>query len=287
MTNRPTGSDATDLQTRATWNALAREAGLAAEHIGIGATALGKANYAQDAFYAQAFFALSVGFERSSKLALVVDHALENSGAFPPYKTVKNYGHNLRSLLDAADQVAVRRSPTNEPIALPRMRIHDEIIDVLSKFAMNETRYYNLDFLTGDPAAAGKEDPMSAWFTRVTHEVLNLHYTDSIKKKHALDALEVAYCFRKGVVVSHTSETGRDLRTPYDASLQTSITEFAKPFTRMYVLQIARFLARLLSELGSLGYRMSPQIIPELSEFYRVFENDDREFRKRKTWRMV
>jgi hypothetical protein len=55
----------------------------------------------------------------------------------------------------------------------------------------------------------------------------------------------------------------------------------------MYVLQIARFLARLLSELGSLGYRMSPQIIPELSEFYRVFENDDREFRKRKTWRMV
>jgi hypothetical protein len=40
------------------WHALSREAGLAAEHIAIGATALGRANYAQVAYYAQAFFAL-------------------------------------------------------------------------------------------------------------------------------------------------------------------------------------------------------------------------------------
>jgi hypothetical protein len=49
------------------WQAIAHEASLAAEHIGIGATAIGKANYA-DAYYAQAFFALTTGFERASKL---------------------------------------------------------------------------------------------------------------------------------------------------------------------------------------------------------------------------
>ena len=57
--------------TDPTWLALAREAGLAAEHIGIGATALGRANYAQEAYYAQAFFALSVGFERAAKLEII------------------------------------------------------------------------------------------------------------------------------------------------------------------------------------------------------------------------
>ncbi len=63
-----------------TWRALAREAGTAAEHLAIGISSLGRANYAQDAYYGQAFFALSIGLERASKLAFVVDHAL---GACP------------------------------------------------------------------------------------------------------------------------------------------------------------------------------------------------------------
>jgi len=71
------------------WIALAREAGLAAEHLAIGATALGKADFARHAHYAQAFFALSTGLERSTKLILVVDHAVENSGAFPPNRDVR------------------------------------------------------------------------------------------------------------------------------------------------------------------------------------------------------
>jgi len=62
-----------------TWQALAREAGLAAEHLAIGISALGKANYAQHAYYGQAFFALTIGLERAAKLALVVDHALEHN----------------------------------------------------------------------------------------------------------------------------------------------------------------------------------------------------------------
>lgn len=52
----------------AIWQALAREAGLAAEHLGIGVTAIGKASYAQHARYAQAwlhqFRRLRIRYER-------------------------------------------------------------------------------------------------------------------------------------------------------------------------------------------------------------------------------
>jgi hypothetical protein len=65
------------------WVALAREAGMASEHLAVGVEALSNANYAQHAYYNQAFFALSVGIERSGKLGLVVDHALNARGNFP------------------------------------------------------------------------------------------------------------------------------------------------------------------------------------------------------------
>jgi hypothetical protein len=38
-----------------------------------GATTIGKANYAQEAYYGQALFSLTTGIERSAKLAFVID----------------------------------------------------------------------------------------------------------------------------------------------------------------------------------------------------------------------
>ena len=97
-----------------TWNAIAREAALAAEHLGNGATILGKANYEHHAHYGQAFFSLSTGFERAAKLALVVDHALINAGEFPSTGKIRDYGHNLARLLGQADAIAERRGlPSN------------------------------------------------------------------------------------------------------------------------------------------------------------------------------
>jgi hypothetical protein len=103
-----------------TWQALAREAGLAAEHLAIGATALGKANYAQPAYYGQAFFALTVGLEQATTLSLVVDHALEHSGTFPQRNLLRAYGHNLEKLLEQTDEIAKRRGLTAVEERLPR-----------------------------------------------------------------------------------------------------------------------------------------------------------------------
>ena len=48
--------------------ALNREAGIAAELIASGVTLLGRASYARAGLYGQAFFNLSIGFERTAKL---------------------------------------------------------------------------------------------------------------------------------------------------------------------------------------------------------------------------
>ena len=71
MTNRtrftPTGSEATDAQRRKS-------------HELIGELVVGKANHSQHGWYNQAFFNLSIGFERAAKLAIDVDYALNHAG---------------------------------------------------------------------------------------------------------------------------------------------------------------------------------------------------------------
>lgn len=266
-----------------TWRALVREAGLAAEHLAIGVSALGKANYAEHAYYGQAFFALSIGLERSAKLALVVDHALEHGGQFPSHNLLRGYGHNLKELLEKADQIASRRGLTSTD-RLPTSAIHKAIVGVLSDFASNITRYYNLDLVTGDPRAAVHDDPVKAWHELVIKPVLNLHYSPRQKLKHQQNAELIARLLGDHAMARHHSETGEVLDNLYDASLQTGVIDSAKPYVRMYVMQLARFLARLLSELTYAAYEKRMESIPHFSDFFAIFNNDDEYFRRRKTW---
>jgi hypothetical protein len=231
-----------------TWQALAREAGIAAEHMAIGASALTKANYAQHAYYGQAFFALTIGFERAAKLALVVDHAIEHDGQFPEHKVLRDYCHRLKDLLNNADEIAKRRGLSGAEYCLPRSAIHDGIVSVLSDFANNITRYYNLALVTGDPRAVQLDDPVRAWFERVTVQVLTAHYRPRDRDMRERNARLIEQLLGGCTTVLHHVETGDALDSLYDASLQTGVIDFAKPYTKMYVMQIARFLGNLLSE---------------------------------------
>ena len=85
-------------------------------------------------------------------------------------------------------------------------------------------------------------------------------------------------------MVRHTSETGEALDSVFDASLQTGRTEFAKPYIRMYVLQLIRFVGCLLGELGYAAHSTHLDTIPHLSEFFAIFNNDDKYFLTRKNW---
>ena len=265
------------------WQALAREAGVSAEHLAIGITALGKANYAQQAYYGQAFFALTTGIERAAKLAMAIDHALEHCGTFPSYQMIRGYSHNLKDLLEAADEIAERRGLSIGD-RLPHTPIHTDIIEVLSDFAGNVTRYYNLDLITGNPRVTRHVDPIRAWYERVIVPVLAAHYTQSANQRHGENAKLIAQILGSDAKTLYHSETGNLLDSVYEASMQTAITDFAKPFVRMHVMQIARFLGRLLSELANAAHRCQLEAIPELSEFFAIFNNSDEYFRQRKSW---
>jgi len=267
-----------------TWQALAREAGTAAEHLAIGVTVLGKSNYAQNANYIQAFFVLSIGLERTAKLALVVDYALKNDGHFPLNAEVRKYGHNLQQLLIQLDKIAEQRGLTKAEDRLPQSAIHNGIIEVLSDFASNITRYYNLDLITGDAKLKDVQEPIKAWFEKVTLPILAIHYKSQYRAKVEANARVVDELLGEYAKVLYHSEQGTTLDTVYDASLHTGITDFAQPYTRMYVLQIARFLASLMTEFTYAAYDAKMPDIPHLSDFFRIFNNPDEYFKKRKTW---
>jgi hypothetical protein len=262
-----------------TWLALAREAASAAEHIGIGATALSKANHAENAYYSQAFFALSVGFERSAKLALSVASALEGDG-FADRRTLKGYGHDLSVLLKETDALAERYGLEGNG-RLPRGEIHTAIIEVLGDFASNLTRYYNLEVVAGDTTAAA-EDPITSWFNRVTIPVLNAHDTERSRGRREQKAAGMGV-FEDFALVRHHAEDGTPITSMEAGALHIGATEFARRWERMYVLQIARFLGELMYALGVRAQGTNPDI-PYFVEFYALYLNEDSFLRSRKTW---
>lgn len=266
------------------WQAVAREADVASEQMAIGSTALKKASYSRPAYYGQVFFALSTGFERAAKLALMVDYALDHAGTYPDQKTVRDYLHDLRKLLDECDKIAERRGFSHPNQRLPRTAIHDGIISVLSTFATNVTRYYNVDVIAEDPKVGGKVEPIRAWFESVTVPVLDKHYTDRQRKKHQRNAEFTDAMIGAHSWVLFTNEKGDLITDVREASLQASRTQFATAYTRMYVMQIARFLGMLLTDLGHIAGTAHIDTVPSMSEMFAIFNNDDEYFRSRETW---
>lgn len=263
------------------WQALAREATSAAEHMASGVTALGRANYAQEAYYTQAFFSLSIGFERCGKVALVVDHALDHGGVFPSDQVLRGYGHDLKALLVRCETIATKWQVARPP---PSSAIHEGIVETLSDFATNLTRYYDLELVTGAPTAANRDGPIAAWFHRVTEPVLALHYKEHHRRKHEQDARLVEELMGNFTLVRHHAETGAEIRTVFEGAIRTAVTEFSRPWERMYVLQISRFLADVMSTLGLLAQDQQLADVPYFPEIFAIFRNEDAYLRGRKTW---
>jgi len=266
--------------TNPTWRAIAREAGLAAEHIGVGATALSRASHWQDALYSQAFFALSIGFERACKLGLSIDHALSHDGQFLDRQTLKASGHDLKELLEKLDRVGERRCSQQAYGRLPCSEIHQAIIDTLTEFASNVTRYYNLEFLAGEPGATERQDPIATWFEQVTARVLDAHDQERYRVRRESGASAFAG-LESIMLIRQTSETGEELNTLTGNVLHSKTIEFARRWERMYLLQIARFIARVLGHLGQPTDQLE---MPYLTDFFRTFLTEDKFLRSKVNW---
>ena len=275
-----TGSDKSDR----IFYAFLEEAKMASQQIGFGATAIGKANHARKAQYYQAFFALSIGFERASKIALIADSTLKNNGEPPSNGEIKNYGHGLKKLLNATDEIAVRRHFEEEHQRLPSSQIHKAIIDILTQFAKT-SRYFNIDYLTSSKVLDPNSDPLRLWYNNVTLKVVEMHYPRRRREKDEAWAEFVDTIFSPVTLSRQFMETGEYNDSIKDQSLNLAFSKFSAPYVRMYVLQIARFLAHVNSELGYLATQTDGKVsLPYFAEIFGHFFNDDQYFKTRKIW---
>lgn len=262
----------------ATWQALSREASLAAEQMGMGVTVLAKANYAHHGHYPQAFFALSIGMERAAKLALLLNHAIENGGRFPANRQLRDYGHDLQSLLSDIDKLGVGE------YRLPATPIHNAILETLSEFAMNITRYYNLDFVTNAPKVHMREDPVAKWFRTVIQPAYDQFVSSKKKAQIESNAQLIEEVAGRFMMVRHHAEDGRELTSIRSASHQTGMLSAAMPYVRLHILQIVRFLSSVIGTQGYRAHAVGMQDVPYLSEFFGIFDNDDATLKRRQTW---
>jgi hypothetical protein len=262
------------------WQPLIREAALIAEHLAIGATAIGHANFERTADYAQAFFALSVGIERGCKLALSLDAAIGSGGQFLSSKDLRDYGHDLPRLLATVVDIAERRGLGG---VLPQTDIHRGIITTLAGFATNVTRYYNLEALASDAREIPAEDPIAQWHSHVTRPVLRVHYSERQRERDRRRTQPVAVQDEIYFFVDFRSEGGEPIRSVADLRRSAAEARIARRWERMYVLQLARFLGQAIGTLGSVAQADGLEI-PFLYEFFEIFQADDQYFRDRTTW---
>ena len=265
------------------WHALKREAELAAESMAIGVTALGKTDYVRLANYGQTFFSLSTGLERSAKLALCLEH-VANHQKFPDNQTLKSYSHDLNKLLSKLDQIGERSAAHGKSARLPNTEIHKNIVQVLSDFSNNVTRYYNLDLLTQTMTKGNSYDPLERWRLCVTQLVLQKHLTDRARDRIIATAESMEGLIGEHSYVRYSTETREPITTVLEGSAQTGFLEYAKPYTRLYVLQICRFVATIISELYPNAREQLSEDIPYMNDFFRIFLVEDRYFKSRKTW---
>jgi hypothetical protein len=266
------------------FNAIANEAEFGAEHIALGVRALCEADYRSIANYYQAFYSLSLGFERTSKLLIMIDKALTQKGKFPSEESIRNYGHNLAKLLNAVDSVSIARGLTSEWTRLPSDSIHNAIIAELNKFSDNVTRYYNIEFLTNPTVKNRIKDPILSWYDNVTTKVLARHLKQRSKQIIETKAKFIGDMLSENTLSRTWNEKGEFVNNIYEESEWAQEVVFARKYVRMYVLQIARFLSCMARELTYISHKAGLEVIPDLIEIYGIFCNEDDLLKRRKTW---
>ena len=272
---------------------ISREAEFAAEILGVGVTALNKADYTRTAHYAQMFFCLSIGLERAAKLTLCLEHIALN-GHLPNQNTFRKYGHKLAILLSEVERVGETLLPNVENYTrLPNNQITYNLVRILSDFSRNVTRYYNLDRISSS-VKSNAYDPVAAWYNDVTSLVLINHVTERQLAKIEMTKHDMGTRMDKITLVNLMSEDLEPVTDVFTVLERIGLDKLSKPYTRMYVLQICRFIATVIVEVTYIAQKQlnlassncgeNSTDLPFMSEIFGLFLCDDSYFRSRKTW---
>lgn len=268
------------------WKALSRECSQVRQLIGAGITALGKANYADGkGEYYIAFYGLSLGIERLAKLILVADYVLNNKGAFPTPKQIKNFGHQLVKLIDEVKSIASRHSIT-QIHGTPSPDFSAAILNCLDSFAdAGRGRYANFSVI-GDPNFNEDLEPIKHWYDNVADLILSSHHNGKTpEKKIAANAQLVSDAIGDYSSVLFIAEDGKILSDIKSASIRTGQSEILQKFGRFYTLQIVRWLSDIFIELtDTSGYKDEFAVLFGHYEFFQTYSVEDKFLLTRKVW---
>lgn len=267
------------------WHSVRQEAMLVRHLVGSGATSLGRANYAdQMGEYYTAFFGLSVGLERLSKLIMVVDYAISHSGAMPPETVVRDFGHKIEALLDHADKIASKHS-LELRFPRPDAPISAKIIECLEAFAdARRGRYANFAAL-GNPNLSQNE-PVRKWWDVVADSILQEHYFGKPIQKRIEDNADTVNQMLGStsyvLFINENRSVMDDLRT---SSIRTGQAGIVQKYGRFYALMVVRWLADIYSKLSRIGcYTSNIKAFSGSWEFFDSYRVDDSFLRSRKIW---
>ncbi|WP_421870407.1 hypothetical protein [Motiliproteus sp.] len=267
------------------WHALGREASLVRHLIGSGATAIGRANYADKmGEYYTAFFGLSVGLERLSKLILVAHYAIENSGKMPDEKVVRKFGHKLIDLANAVESIS-ERMQLSLRYSRPTQEIPQKILECLDSFAdARRGRYANFASLDNPNLTA--DEPINKWWGEVAECILEKHYYGKAAQKRVESRAElIDSMISPFTMVIHTNESGHTMQDVESASIRTGQNEIVQKWGRYHSLTIARWLSTVLSELSHIAcYTHGIDGFFGLNEHFYSYTVDDSFLKTRKVW---
>lgn len=267
------------------WHALGREASLVRHLIGSGATAIGRANYADKmGEYYTAFFGLSVGLERLSKLVLVAHYAIENNGRMPDEEVVRKFGHKLIDLANEVESIS-EKMQLSLRYSRPTQEIPQKILECLDSFAdARRGRYANFASLDNPNLTA--DEPINKWWGEVAESILEKHYYGKAAQKRVESRAElIDSMISPFTMVIQTNESGHTMQDVESASIRTGQNVVVQKWGRYHSLSIARWLSTVLSELSHIAcHTHGIDGFFGLDEYFYSYTVDDSFLKTRKVW---
>lgn len=257
---------------------MGNEAALAVELLGTGVTKLGEAGPNAKGRYLEAFFMISNGIERTSKIILIADHLIRN-GEFLSNNEIKAYGHRLDMLLEKVRGIADFHR-VNFKHEFSMCDISKSIIENLSDFSMS-SRYYNFSEISSGYVSV---DPIERWWREVCVPIIDNHYPASMIENDTNFASKLNEKARHGIFVMGNDEVGEDIRDVGGLLFRNRRAKWVQRWSRMYVLRICRWLSDIVWDLSFEGHARGHDALIGLNEFYAHFNDDDAYFRRRKVW---
>ena len=272
------------LSNKELFDALNKEAQFTCEMLCSGVTQIRNANYARRGIYFQAFTSLSTGLERIGKLCLILDYSIKNNGNCPENDYLKNkIGHDIEKIYQNVLELKQEYQFNFHFLQDLNLDIYQTILSILSRFGKGD-RYSNIDLIVNKRTY---EDPIRIWYEQV-----DLYFFRNLvslrKKKRIVNNSQImGQLMESFTIVRHAGEDENDILSVEDASYRTGVFEAVGPYRQLCTFHIIRFFVEMLNRLQYKIRKEYRSVIPDFSEIFGVFYNDDSYIKSRKTWEMI